>query len=207
MRILSNNQCADIVHNLVNRVHRRRLAFLEHDKGAILVEAAIVLPILVMMFVGMAEFSLAFTANRKVTAVVATAADLVAQRMSVSSADLSDIVSVANNLLAPFSAAPLSISITSVGLDSAGNSATLWSCSWSSISASPSCTDAPQSCAPTGASLVLPADILTQAGSSIIVAKATYNYTPPVGKFLVGGLTFQPASYFKPRLVPCVAKL
>jgi Flp pilus assembly protein TadG len=207
MRIIPNNQCTDTVHNLVNSARCRRLAFLEQDKGAILVEAAIVLPILVMMFVGMAEFSLAFTANRKVTAVASTVADLVAQRMSVAKPDLNDIVSVANSLLAPFPAAPLSISVASVGLNDAGASATLWSCSWSSISGSPNCTDAPEGCAATGATLALPEGILTQAGNSIIVVKATYTYTPPVGKFLIGGLTFQPASYFKPRQVPCVAKL
>ena len=77
------------------------------DEGAIMLEAAIVLPILVMMFVGMIEFSQAFTARRKVASTAITTADLVAQVSSVSTSQLNDIVSVSNALLAPFSATPL----------------------------------------------------------------------------------------------------
>jgi Flp pilus assembly protein TadG len=177
------------------------------DEGAIMLEAAIVLPILVMMFVGMIEFSQAFTARRKVASTAITTADLVAQVSSVSTPQLNDIVSVSNALLAPFSATPLRITITSVGLDANSNAATLWSCTWSSVTASPTCTAPPQGCTATGTPFTLPSGLLGQAGSSIIVTNATYNYKPPMGQFLIGGVTFNSVSYFKPRLAPCVAKL
>ncbi len=207
MRIFFIARHAGLLHKFVNTVRKGRFAFLARDEGAVLVEAAIVIPILLMMFVGMVEFSQAFTARRKVVAVVSTVADLVAQRMSVGASDLVDIVSISNSLMAPFSAAPLGITIASVGFDANNNIATLWSCSWSSISGTPSCTEPQQGCSASGASFTLPAGLLTQAGNSIIVAQATYNYKPPIGQFLLGGLTFQPVAYFKPRLVPCVAKL
>jgi Flp pilus assembly protein TadG len=194
-------------HDFVIRVRPKRPRFLARQNGAILVEAAIVLPILVTMFVGMVEFSQAFTARRKVAAVANTIADLVAQKITVNDAGLNDIVSVSNALLAPFSPAHLSLTLTSVGVDASGNTAVLWSCSWSSIAGSSNCTAPVQGCTATGASFTLPEGIPPQPGSSMIAVGATYTYTPAIGQFLLGDLTFRPAAYFKPRLVPCVTKL
>ncbi len=174
-------------------------AFDKDERGAILFEAAIVIPILVMIFVGMVEFSQAFTARRRAGAVASTTADLVAQAQSVTTADLNDIVSVSNSLMAPYPVAPLSLTITSVGLDANNQSIALWSCSWSAVGATPACVA-------NNAPYALPAGLVSQQGNSVIVSDVTYLFTPPVGRFLLGGVTFNPKAYFKPRLTPLVTK-
>jgi Flp pilus assembly protein TadG len=152
-----------------------------------------------MMFLGMVEFSEAFTARRKVGIATSTMADLVSQTESVTTASLNDIVSVSNSIMAPYPAAPLSITITSVGLDSNGNSVALWSCAWATVAAAPNC-------ASTGAAFVLPPGLLVQPTDTVIVVQTSYNFKPPVGQFLLGGLTFSQAAYFKPRLTAAITK-
>ncbi len=125
----------------------RRLA--AGGEGAILAEAALVIPVLLLLLVAMVEFTQAFAVRRRTAAVAATTADLVSQAVSISTSDLNDIVSAANNLMPPYSVTPLTVTITSVQLaqnpnqDTANNQVTAnWSCSWSSISAAPVCSGA-----------------------------------------------------------------
>jgi Flp pilus assembly protein TadG len=169
------------------------------ERGAVLVEAAIVFPVLILIFVGMVEFSQAFTARRRVQAVAAAAADLVSQNAAVTTADLNDIASAGSQLMTPFSSAGLALTITSVGQDAQNNIVTLWNCSWSSISASPSC-------AAGGAYTALPPGLIVSPTDSIIVGQTSYAYTPIFAQFLQGGVTFTGASYFKPRVSQSVTK-
>ncbi|MGA7329146.1 MAG: TadE/TadG family type IV pilus assembly protein [Rhodomicrobium sp.] len=171
--------------------------FGRRDDGAILFEAAIVIPILLMMFLGMVEFSEAFTARRRVATVATTTADLVSQATSVSTADLNDIVSVANSLLAPYSVSTLNVTISSVGYDANSNVVSYWNCTWSNVSAAPTC-------ASPGTAPTLPTGLIS-AGQSIIVAQASYTFTPPIGQFLLGGVPFNSIAYYKPRFTLTVA--
>ncbi len=185
---------------------QRRLArvpgrLVKEDKGAVLVEAAIVIPILLMIFLALVEFTEAFTAKRRAAAVAATAADLTAQALKVSTSDLNDIVYAANSIMAPFSASPLSVTISSVGYDSHNNLVDMWSCSWSSPTAGGSCTG--QSATP----VTLPSGLITQgSGQCLIVAQTSYTFTPAIGQFLLSGVNFSQSAYYVPRLTECIQK-
>ncbi len=169
------------------------------ERGAILIEAALIFPVLLTIFLGMAEFSQAFTAKRRVQSVASTVADLVSQEQSVTTADLADIAGAGAQIMLPFSSSGLSLTIASVGEDANKNITQQWSCSWSSVPASPSCsaTGAAYAGLPTG---------LLHPGDSIIVATTNYTYTPVAGVFLLGGVTFSGASYYRPRLSASVVK-
>jgi Flp pilus assembly protein TadG len=163
------------------------------DKGAVLIEGAIILPILLTIFFGMVEFSNAFTAKRRVNNVATATADLVARAQSVTMADLADIARVGAQLMQPFSSTGLTLRISSVSEDSQSRITEQWNCFWSSISVTPTCTQ-------TGAVYTgAPAGVL-RTGQSIIISNASYAFTPPVGQFLLGGVTFTASSYFRPRL-------
>jgi Flp pilus assembly protein TadG len=199
MRLFSPNR---VIHpRRVARLRSPALGFASRGEGAVLIEAAIVIPILVMLLVGMVEFSQAFTARRRAGTVAITTADLVAQASSVTTSDLNDIVSVANNLMAPYPVAPLSVTVSSVGYNSNNTIVTLWSCAWTSISAAPSCTA-------TGAAATLPSGlVLSGEAQSIILVQTSYVFKPAVGEFLLGGVTFSQTAYFTPRLSAYVQKL
>ncbi len=179
----------------------RRLAMraAADERGAIMTEAAIVFPILVVMLLGMFEFSQAFTARRRVQAVASTAADLVAQNATVTTADLNDIASIGAQLMLPFSPTGLTLTVTSVGQDNNSKPVVLWTCSWGNILAAAACSAG-------GAYSNLPAGLFVTSTDSVIVGQTSYTYTPAIGEFLVGGVHFTGASYFKPRLSQTVTK-
>jgi Flp pilus assembly protein TadG len=169
------------------------------ERGTIAIEAAIILPLLVLIFLGMVEFSQAFTVKRRVHNVASTTADLVAQSQTVTTADLNDIASIGAQLMLPFSSTGITLTITSVAEDTNNNVTVQWSCAWSNLASSANCTA-------TGAAYTgLPTGLLS-AGQSLIIGKTLYPYTPTIGEFLTGGFTFSASSYFRPRLVTSVVK-
>jgi Flp pilus assembly protein TadG len=169
------------------------------DRGSAAIESAIIFPVLVLIFLGMVEMSQAFTVKRRVQNVASATADLVAQSQSVTTSDLNDIASIGAQLMLPFSSTGLALTITSVAEDTQSKITVQWSCSWSSLSSSANCSA-------TGAAYTgLPAGLLSQ-GQSIIIGQTSYPYTPRIGEFLTGGLTFTASSYYRPRLAASVVK-
>jgi Flp pilus assembly protein TadG len=176
---------------------RKAARAISDSEGSVLIEAAIILPILLMIFLGMVEFSNAFTAKRRVDTVASTTADLVARAQFVTAPDLADIASVGAQLMLPFSSSRLTLRIRSVSEDSQSRVTEQWNCFWSSISVA-------ATCAQTGTAYSgVPAGVL-RAGESVIISQATYAFTPTVGEFLMGGLTFTANSYLRPRLAASV---
>ena len=110
------------------RLRVSRLGYLARDQsGNILVEAALVFPILIMLFVGVSEFSEAFTAKRRLAIAATTAADLVARATSVTSGDLSGIKAMVDETIKPFPTASLGLVITSVVADKDNVTTVAWS--------------------------------------------------------------------------------
>jgi Flp pilus assembly protein TadG len=178
---------------------RRVWRWAADEQGSVLIEAAIICPVLVIIFLGMVEFSQALTVKRRVQNVASATADLVAQSQSVTTADLNDIASIGAQLMAPFSSTGLSLTLTSVAEDTDSKITVQWSCSWSPLASSANC--AAGGTAFTG----LPTGLLNP-GQSLIIGQTLYPYAPAIGEFLTGGLTFSATSYYRPRLVTSVVK-
>ena len=169
------------------------------ERGSVAIESAIIFPVLVLIFLGMVEMSQAFTVKRRVQNVANSTADLVAQSQTVTTSDLNDIASIGAQLMLPFSSTGLTLTITSVAEDTQSKVTVQWSCSWSSLSSSANCTA-------TGAAYTgLPSGLLNP-GQSVIIGRVAYPYTPSIGEFLTGGLTFTASSYYRPRLAASVVK-
>jgi Flp pilus assembly protein TadG len=70
----------------------KRLADLPlQQSGQALIEAALIFPILLGLFLGVSEFSEAFTVSRRLQAAAHTTADLVARMQSVAAKDVDGI--------------------------------------------------------------------------------------------------------------------
>lgn len=174
------------------RLRRRLRRVVRGESGVTLIEFALVLPILTVLFVGLVEFSEAFSITRKLSNAASTVSDLVAQQPSVTTAQLNDIESIADELIKPYSAAPMSIVIVSVVADADNVTTVAWS--------------HPSGAYSVGAAYPLPEEQLTEAFSNLIVAEAEYDFTPTVGSFL-GSFTISQRAFFRPRFSGSVAKL
>jgi hypothetical protein len=158
--------------------------FRRGDRGAVAVEFAIVAPVLIMIFVGMVEFTEAFTINRKLAQSAGAVSDLVAQEVAVTSAQLTTIRDIAAEIMKPYQP-PTSLVILSVieGSDQIVRIA------WSD----------PATAYAAGSVYDLPEAGLTEPNTSLIIAEATYTFTPTISRFLVGTYTLRERAYFRPR--------
>ena len=87
-----------------------------------------VVPIMIALFLGAVEFSMALSYDRRVTAVSSATADLVAQEEEVNSAYLDDVMGIAKSLMPPdANLASLDIKLVSVVADADSNVTVAWS--------------------------------------------------------------------------------
>lgn len=110
-----------------------RLARFTRDRqGVAAIEFALLMPILLMLVMATAEIVNAVDQKRKIVQLSRTLADLTAQGDSqnpVSTTLMSDILSSATPILAPFRATDATIQIAAIGVYQANNPSTAYVCS------------------------------------------------------------------------------
>jgi Flp pilus assembly protein TadG len=186
---------------------RRRAA----DKdGTAAVEFAMLLPIMITLFFGVLESSLALLCRADVSIMAGTAADLISQASTLNKADISNVYNAAGTILYPYydpsagSAKP-TIRLTSIADDGSGAAGkdhmtgkVVWSCTQSgsgTLTPVARAKDDP---------FTLPQSIMT-AGGSVIVAEIAYSYASPTTKVITGPINFVNRFYTKPRRVLQIA--
>lgn len=158
-------------------------------RGMSAVEFALIAPILIMLYVGVAELGNALTVFRRTSAVASTAADLAAQVKTIKSSDIKDIFRASTGILDPFDTAPLRIVLTSVVADDDNVGKVKWSCANNGAGRAVNSTYS------------LPAG-LTEPGTSVIVAEITYSFTPLLNLtsvFSPGAFDMKRTFYARPR--------
>lgn len=155
-------------------------------RGVSLIEFAIVLPFLILLFTGSFQLSDAVAANRKVTMAARTIADLTSQYTVVSDSDLDTILNASQQVLAPYSASAATMTVTLVKTDAFGRSTVDWSDGKNANGLTP------------GSSFNLPPAI-KQAGTSLIVAQVVYTYKPTFGATYIGKIPLTETIIMSPR--------
>ncbi len=179
--------------------------------GTAAVEFALLLPVLITLFFGVVESSMALICRSDVSLMAATAGDLIAQANIATKADISNIYSAAGTVLYPYydPASPSSgkptIRITAVNDDGSGaangNKLTgkvAWTCTQTGTGTLSPATRA------VNETVTLPQPLMTDKGS-IIIAEIAYNYASPTTKVITGPINFTNNFYAKPRRVAQLA--
>ena len=175
----------------------KRLRRLRKDKsGLAAVEFAMLLPVMITLFFGVVELSLALTCRANVTNVASVAADLVAQESAMTTADMNNVFSAANAMLYPYDTSVAQITVSSIVYDTVSKSLTSGKVGWSCAKNTTAKT--------VGNTVTLPAGLMT-ADSSVIMAEISYAYTSPTTKFITGTKTMTNTFYTKPRRVAKIA--
>lgn len=157
------------------------------ERGVSAVEFAMLAPVLIAFYFGMAEFCQGFMAQKRMGHVSAMVADLVAQEESINTASLGDIFAIGGLIMKPFPTAPLQQRVSSV-TRTAGVDRVDWSHSSGM---------APRA---VNSTITLPTGLITN-GESVIVSEATYDYDSPVDYFLPEVTRFSHVYYLRPRTV------
>jgi Flp pilus assembly protein TadG len=144
-------------------------------RGVAAVEFAFIVPIMLVMFIGAVELSQAITVDRRVTQVASSTADLVARKeTSINNSEITDILRIGGFILAPFDQSPLQVVVRNVSSSSKDATVTKqsWQCTYSGVGANPT-----PACTCMDTTYSLPPGLVT-TNDSVVVAEATYTYTP-----------------------------
>ncbi|MFD1695488.1 TadE/TadG family type IV pilus assembly protein [Roseibium aestuarii] len=112
---------------MVSAAARILRSFARGSAGVAAVEFALVLPFLMLLLVGMAEFTTALNQKQKVSQTARSVADLIAQAEIVTDNDIEDVVYAAEQIMQPYTDGTLNVIIASVTFDGDGNPAVDWS--------------------------------------------------------------------------------
>jgi Flp pilus assembly protein TadG len=168
-------------------------AFRRDRRGVSAVEFALIAPVLILTYFGLAELSSAMMAQRRASHSASAIGDLVAQSTTVTTANLTDMFSAATTILSPFPTSTLKLRVTSITGDKNGAPQVDWSrAQGTDISALTSVTG-------------LPTGLISAKGDNVIMAESTYTYNSTFAFLLKNGLTFTEKFYLKPRQVAMVA--
>jgi Flp pilus assembly protein TadG len=179
------------VSQLVSMLRRRGRGFAADQRGISSVEFALLLPLMLTMFFGSVEVTDAISADRQITLVASTVADITSQYSSVAASDVSNIMAAATSVLAPFPVSSAKVTLSSVLIDANGNATVDWSTTLNGSQRSGTVTNA------------IPA-ALRIANTSVIWGEASYAYKPVIGYVLTGTLNMSSQIFMRPRLSNCV---
>ena len=157
------------------------------ERGVSAVEFALIAPVMIAFYFGMAEFCQGYMAQKRMGHVSAMVADLVAQEETVATANLDDIFQIGGLIMKPFSTTPLKQRVSSV-TQTAGVAKVTWSRGQGMTKRA------------TNEVIVLPTGLISN-GESIIVSEATYDYDSPVDYLMPAVTRFSHIYYLRPRTV------
>jgi Flp pilus assembly protein TadG len=172
------------------RAKQSTAAFIADCRAVAAVELAVIAPLMLLMFFATVEFSTGVAANRKVTLVAHTLADLTSRSTTVTDTDLTNFFAAGTGIMYPYPASPIRSTISELYVDPTTLVARV---QWSSGAA-------PRALKST---MTIPA-ALKVAGSYLIYSEVSYTFTPAVPWILQGGITLSDYAYTRPRQSACV---
>lgn len=181
---------------------KRRSNLRRDSSGLAAVEFALILPIMLLLFLGSFETTNLVLAYMKLEASAETAADLVAQtrvNTVLQSTDFTNITNAAKQVLTPLptSGTVLKIAFASVTY-STGSAVIDWHTEVNSA------TPITTANIPNGVSLANLGNQTNGSLDSVILVTLTYSYTSPFSYLLSSSYTLAEAAFNRPRYVSCV---
>ena len=174
----------------------RRFARDERGIGAI--EFAILFPVLLMLYLGAFELTIALSVEKRASRSAGSIADILTQQSSVTKSSLAEMPSVAGAIFAPYATTGLTLKITGVAIDSGSNATVAWS--WEQDGSKPYST---------GSAVTVPSNI-GQAGSFLVRTELAipYQLISFGSDFLPAGssqITISRQYFYRPRTGSSVA--
>ena|ERR1700731_2227018 len=157
------------------------------NKGLSAVEFAILLPFMLLLYLGSFEITQGIAVQRMVTLTAGTVASLVSQFATISqSSQMPDILGASASVLTPYPVANAVVTVTCIGIDGTGKATVTWSKSLNGTAKT------------TGATIAVPA-LLKTPNTSLIFGETSYAYTPLFDYLHTGTIAIYSSVYMVPR--------
>jgi Flp pilus assembly protein TadG len=186
---------------------RRSVGDLLADRrGIAATEFAMIVPVMLVGFLGTVEFCAAVAVDRKVTLIARTLSDLTSQAsVPINDGYLQNIFTASVAIVQPYDASPTKATISEVYVDSTKTATVQWS------KAATIASGANQATLTTSArnagdvvTSVIPSGLLV-AKTYLIFSEVSYQYVPTIGYVMSkAGIKLSDVSYTRPRQLTCV---
>jgi Flp pilus assembly protein TadG len=179
------------IRSLIRLSLARRFAA---DRGAVAAtELAIILPVMLVLYIGGIEVGQLITVDRKTALASRTAADLVSRmsncKSSTAPSDVEGVFKATDAVIAPYSTSPLSVVVTFLAVDKNGTATVMWS---RAQRGTPRIA---------GASFAAPTGLGDGTSTTYwVLGEAAYAYTPVIGYVLSGTFNLSERVYMNWRL-------
>ena len=166
--------------------------FFRDRRGVAAVEFALIAPVLILLYMGLAEVTMALMAERRSSHATAIVADLVSQDTLTTRAELTDTFSVAEEILSPFAASGMSVRITAIRADASGSPKVVWSHGKGLTALGKGSTVSG-----------LPADLMAPF-DNLIMSEMNYSFNSVLKSVLPKTMVFKQKYYLRPRKIDMV---
>lgn len=167
-----------------------------NERGVAAVEAALMFPVLLALFIGCTEITFKIWSTQKAEKLAVTLADVVAQGQTVSKEDMEYMVEASDNIMEPFNfGADGVIFISSVYVAQDQTVAKVnWQCKM------PGSFSVLSKMGLVGADANLPPELTLAERDNVIVAEVFYKYKPIAPGLMFNEDVIYRRAFFKPRL-------
>jgi Flp pilus assembly protein TadG len=175
-------------------------------------EFAIVVPFMLLLYVGGIELADGMAINVKVSATAHSVGDMVTQNTSLSTASMQNILTGATAIVAPYpvTGGQLLVTVSEISSDANGKLTLQWSQSYNGSSFGPGRSSLGSSTTPPYPALTQPASLNGTVGNAndpnnqndqitFIVSEVSYAYTPNLGFVINGTVNLQDSYWLFPR--------
>lgn len=185
------------------------VARVRDDAGLAAVEFSLILPILVLLWIGGVEVTEALSVDRRINNLASSIGDLVSRTKTISAAELTAIFNLGPKAMYPSCDSPgkatcasqgLGMRITAVNMDGTGTGSVAWSAASGAVTKYTALANNAQM------NTLVPAT-LRVANSQVIMSEVYINYKPQIGYVITRAITgpngkaLSDRMYFVPRLV------
>lgn len=168
--------------------------FLEARSGLAALEFALILPAMLVLYVGGVEVNDAVSVKRKLNHSSSAIADLAGQSSAtLTSANVDDIVKAGNAILEPYDTTLLKTAVVGVAIDADKKATVAWAKAYNGAA-----------CPAKGSAVTVPANLAT-ANGFLVMVDASYAFTPKIGYVLTGTFDLSDRIFQQPRIGKAVS--
>lgn len=175
-----------ILRPLADMMRLRR--FWSDRRGVSAVEFALIAPILIMIYLALAELTLGMMASRRTSHLAATIGDLAAQSENLTDTNVTDLWAIGTSMMQPFDTGiNLKMRLSSVTMGADSKARVIWSKGQNMVGYTP------------GTVIGTISTSQIASGESLVMTEVEYDYDSPIGNFLPGTSKFTDTFYHHPR--------
>jgi Flp pilus assembly protein TadG len=174
-------------HRKIRRSRASGKNFFSDRRGTSAVEFALILPVMLVIYLGGFEITQALAVNRLVALTSGTVTNIVSQYSSISaSSQMPDILNASVQVLAPYPSSNATVVVSCIAVNNSGVATVSWSQSLNGTART------------VGQVVTLPSGLDTP-NSTVVLGETTYAYTPLLDYIKLGTINLYSAVYMLPR--------